>query len=381
MYKRFLEIKLQESLKKYACLVLLGPRQSGKTTLARSLQANFSYLSLEQPDLRQFALQDPRGFFQSHQGSLVLDEVQRAPELLSYLQSILDEPSNSRRFILTGSENLLLSERISQTLAGRTRIFHLLPLSHRELVENQIRPEDSLFERMIRGGYPRPFDQGLDPTEWLSQYYQTYVERDVRTLSAVGNLDLFDRFVRLLAGRTGQLLNLSSLGNDVGISQPTAGSWLSVLKASFISFTLEPHFKNFNKRIIKSPKVYFYDTGLLCYLLRISNTEQLFSHPLRGSIFENWVINEKLKAFLNNGQDAPLYFWRDAKGHEVDLVLDRGTWLEPFEIKSGSTFDPSFIENLDYFSKLQERPGGELIYGGETTFTFKNIPIRSWREL
>jgi uncharacterized protein len=381
MYGRELAREVVAAALQYRALVLLGPRQSGKTTLARSLFPEFRYLSLEDPDVRSRALSDPRGLLGESASSLVLDEVQRAPDLLSYLQGILDDPASKRRFILTGSQNLLLAEKVSQTLAGRTRIFSLLPLSQHELVENGVRTDDRLEDRLYRGGYPRIYDQGLDPSEWLAQYYATYVERDVRSLSTISNLDLFDRYVRLLAGRTGQLLNLSSLGSDSGVSQPTAAAWLSILKTSYICLTLEPHFKNFSKRLIKSPKPYFYDTGLLCYLLRITAPEQIFSHPLRGAIFENWVVTERIKAFFNAGKEAPLYFWRDSKGHEVDLVIDRGTLLEPAEIKSGATFDPSFSAGLKYFASLQRHPGGEIIYGGDESFTYDAFSVTSWKDI
>lgn len=381
MYERHLATEIRAAAAKYRAIVLLGPRQSGKTTLARTLFPDFKYLSLEDPDVRALALSDARGLLSRNPGSLILDEVQRAPDLLSYLQSILDDPASEQRFVLTGSQNLLLAEKVAQTLAGRTRIFSLLPLSQRELVANGVRPNDGLEDRLFHGGYPRIYDQTLNPTEWLGQYYATYVERDVRSLSAIGNLDLFDRYLRLLAGRTSQLLNLSSLGNDCGVSQPTAAAWLSILKTSYICFTLEPHFKNFSKRLIKSPKPYFYDTGLLCYLLRITNAEQLFTHPLRGAIFENWVIVERLKSFINAGSDAPLYFWRDTKGHEIDLVLDRGTLLDPVEIKSGATFDPSFADGLRYFAALQQHPGGEVVYGGDTSFTHSEFRVTSWKDI
>lgn len=381
MYARQLSPLVLEAAKKYRAIVLVGPRQSGKSTFARNLFPDYRYVSLEDPDWRRLALDDPRGFFSRISGSAVLDEVQRAPELLSYIQGILDEPGGQQRFVLTGSQNLLLLEKVSQTLAGRSRLFSLLPFSQRELEMNQV-PRDPSFERrLFTGGYPRLYAEGLDPTEWLAQYYATYVERDVRSVLAIGNLERFDRYVRLLAGRTGQLLNLSSLGNDAGISQPTAGSWLSLLKASFICLTLEPHFKNFGKRLIKSPKLYFYDTGLLCYLLRIRTLDHLMSHPLRGAIFENWVVTEKLKGFFNAGQEAPMYFWRDSNGHEVDLVLDRGTHLDPIEVKSGATFDPSFLDGLEYFAALQGRPGGELIYGGQESFVSRGVRVTSWQDV
>jgi len=381
MYSRILQEKAVQALKQYRALVLLGPRQSGKTTLARAQFSHFQYLSLEAPDVRAFAQSDPRGFLSQHAGDLILDEVQRTPELLSYLQGILDDRTSQRRFVLTGSQNLLLAERVSQTLAGRTRILHLLPLSQREMVLNHINPHASLDARLLGGGYPRIFDQGLDVTDWLGQYYTTYVQRDVRSLINIGDLDQFDRFVRLAAGRTGQLLNLASLGADAGISQPTAKAWLSILKTSYVCFTLEPYFKNFGKRIIKSPKLYFYDTGLLCYLLRITRVEHLQTHPLRGNIFENFVLSERIKQRWNEGREAPLYFWRDSHGNEVDLVEDEAGILTPSEIKAGATFHPEFVNGLDFLCRLQPPKRGQVVYGGETSFDFKDYRVTSWREV
>jgi predicted AAA+ superfamily ATPase len=381
MYRRLLAPAVAAAARQYRAIVLLGPRQSGKTTLARHLFPDFAYVSLEDPDVRRVALSDPRTLLRDTHTSIILDEVQRAPELLSYLQGRLDDPSTQQRFILTGSQNLLLAEQVSQTLAGRTRIFSLLPMSHRELVENNVATQATLDERLFFGGYPRIFEQQLNPTEWLAQYTATYVERDVRQLSQVTSLDLFDRYLRLLAGRAGQLLNLSSLGSDCGVSQPTAAAWLSILKTSYVAFTLEPHFRNFSKRLIKSPKVYFYDTGLLCYLLRITTAAHLFSHPLRGAIFENWVVSERVKGFFNQGQEAPVYFWRDSKGNEVDLLLDRGLYCDPLEIKSSATFDESFLLGLARFADLQRHPGGEVVFGGDSSFSVSDYHITSWRDI
>ncbi len=381
MYKRALQEKALQALQQYRTLVLLGPRQSGKTTLATTLFSDFQYLSLEAPDVRAFAQADPRGFLSQYSGDLILDEVQRTPELLSYLQAILDDRSSKRRFVLTGSQNLLLAERVSQTLAGRTRILHLLPLSQREMNVNAIAAQAPLEVRLLSGGYPRIFQQGLDATDWLAQYYSTYVQRDVRSLLNIGDLDQFDRFVRLAAGRTGQLLNLASLGTDAGVAQPTAKAWLSVLKTSYVCFTLEPYFKNFGKRLIKSPKLYFHDTGLLCYLLRITRPEHLQTHPLRGHILENFVISERIKQRWNEGREAPLYFWRDTHGNEVDLVEDEAGMLEPTEIKSGATFQTDFVAGLDFLGKLQPPNRGTVVYGGETSFDFKDYRVVSWREV
>jgi len=356
----------------------MGPRQSGKTTLSKALFPKFEYFTFESPDLRSQVLLDPRSFLNSL-SSAILDEIQKVPELLSYIQEILDDPSDSRKLILTGSNNLLLHEKISQSLAGRTRIIELFPLQRAELPKNE-RINDS-YKTLYYGGYPRIFDQKLNPTEWLEDYYRTYVERDVRLLLNVGDLNAFDRFVRLCAGRVGQLINYDSLASDAGISQPTAKAWLSVLQTSYICFLLEPHYRNFNKRLIKSPKLYFMDTGLLCYLLRIKSSDQVSSYPLIGSIFENWVVSEIKKSFHHHGQEAPLYFWRDQHGHEVDLAIDQGDFLFCIEIKSGQTFQHGFINSIIWLNKLQNRQTGACIYGGNRNFQINKIMVRSWKNI
>jgi predicted AAA+ superfamily ATPase len=377
MYHRSISDILLSEYEKYPVLAILGPRQTGKTTLARNLFSRLAYVSMEDPDNRRFAMDDPRGFFNRFDGSLIIDEVQKSPDLLSYIQTIVDQPGNKRKFILTGSESLVLSEKISQSLAGRIRLFTLLPLTLDEL------PAKSLNERILSGGYPRPYDQGILASTWLAQYYATYISKDVRQILNLADLDNFDRVVRLFAGRSGQLLNLSNLSNDAGVSAPTIRAWLSVLKSSYICFSLEPHYKNFNKRIIKSPKVYFYDTGLLCYLLRIKTVSELETHPLYGNIFENFVISERLKKIFNQGDESNLYFWRDQKGHEIDLVEDRGAYLFPIEIKSSMTFHSSFVENLHFFNKLQKRKTetlGEVVYSGNESFQFKEYAITPWNK-
>lgn len=397
MYKRHLSIFLKKVAHQYPILTLIGPRQSGKSTLSQKLFNNYDYVSLENPDQRQMALEDPRGFFKKYSKNLIIDEVQRVPELLSYLQGIVDQAKSKQKFVLTGSHQLLLMEKITQSLAGRTVISKLLPLSRREILDRPVAithktypnsPKEKLEKYILRGGYPRIYDKNLDSNLWHEQYYQSYVERDVRVLSQIHDWNLFDRFVRLCAARAGSLLNLSSLANDCGISQPSARHWLSLLQVSFIAFTLQPHFNNFNKRITKSPKLYFYDTGLLCYLLKIKKADTLVHHPMRGALFENWVITEWMKSFYNQGQKPPFYFWQNAKGQEVDLILDEGTQLYPTEIKSAATFHPDFVKNLNYFQKIQGSPSsskkqflGECLYGGEESFEFKNFWVRSWGDL
>jgi predicted AAA+ superfamily ATPase len=381
MYARDSAAKILKTINDYSVIAIVGPRQSGKTTLSKMLFPEFNYVLLEDLSIKEFANSDPKGFFNKYKGSLILDEVQKAPDLLQYIQQMVDTPGNKRKFILSSSEHLLLSEKISQSLAGRVRIFNLLPLSYNELKEVS---SFNLEEMIFKGAYPKIYHQNLDSQEWLSQYYQTYVQKDVREIINISNLDNFDRFIRLCAGRIGQLLDYSSISSDCGLSSPTIKSWLSVLKATFICFTLEPHFKNFNKRIIKSPKLYFYDTGLLCYLLRIKDSSQLNDHPLFGYLYENWIISEFIKSRFNSGSENDSYFWRSQKGHEVDLVIDEGVRLYPIEIKSSMTFNQEFIKNLEYLNKLQENTKninpGTCVYRGEESFTFKNYKINSWKD-
>jgi uncharacterized protein len=379
MFTRNLEALIPEIIARYRCISLVGPRQSGKTTLCRKLFRDYDYYSFESPDVREMLAYDARGLLRSIRHGAIFDEVQKVPELLSYLQEILDDKADSRRFILTGSNNLKLSHNISQTLAGRTRLLQVLPLQRNELPPEK--REQTIDATLWRGAYPRIYDENLDAGVWLGDYFQTYVEKDIRDTVNITNLSAFNNFVRLLAGRVGQLLSLNSLAGDAGITQPTAKSWLSALETTYICFTLQPHFNNFSKRIIKAPKIYFYDTGLLCYLLRIRSPEQLALHPLRGSIFENWVIIEMLKSFLNRGKEAPLYFWRDQHGHEVDLVLDAGSHLNLYEIKSGQTFHLEYMKNLDWLNALQGREQGTCIYGGDKRIQLGELTLLPWSAL
>jgi predicted AAA+ superfamily ATPase len=355
---------------------------------------NHEYVSLEEPDAREFAVADPRGFLKRYRGGVILDEIQRAPDLLSYIQGIVDAEDRPGRYILTGSQQIHLSAKVGQTLAGRTAIVHLLPLSLDELRGLPSRNPWQLndfpergeapvfnFETMLYGGfYPRIHDKGLAPQDWLSGYYQTYVERDIREVSNIGNLDLFQRFVRLCAGRTGQLLNLSSLAADCGISHTTARQWISILQAGFIIHLLPPHFINFSKRVIKSPKLYFLDTGLLCYLLRVREPADLTDHALRGAVFETYVVSELIKAFAHQGEAPPLYFWRDRTGHEVDVLIDAGKKLIPIEIKSGATVNNSFFDGLRYYMALGAAVAqpGILIHGGDDLYARENFIVLPW---
>ncbi len=380
--------------RQFPVVTVTGPRQSGKTTLVKMVFPDHEYVSLEAPDEREFAVADPRGFLKRYTGGVILDEIQRAPDLLSYIQGIVDAEDKPGRYILTGSQQIYLSAKVGQTLAGRTAIVHLLPLGLDELrglpsrnpwqlndLPKRGETPDFNIETMLYGGfYPRIHDKGLAPQDWLSGYYQTYVERDVRELSNIGNLDMFQRFVRLCAGRTGQLLNLSSLAADCGISHTTARQWISILQAGFIIYLLPPHFVNFSKRVIKSPKLYFLDTGLLCYLLRIRNPADLTDHALRGAVFETYVVSELFKAFAHRGETPPLYFWRDRTGHEVDLLIDAGKKLIPIEIKSGATVNNSFFNGLRYYMALGEAVAqpGILIHGGDDLYARENFVVLPW---
>jgi len=395
MLVRHLGTILKKSAEKYPVVTVTGPRQSGKTTLVRRVFEDYAYASLESPDVREFAHEDPRGFLNQFADGVVLDEVQRSPDLLSYIQGIVDAKNEPGQFILTGSQNFMLLERVSQSLAGRTSVFHLLPFSRSELqarspmsvedigsrIPKRQGPAENLFSVLFTGFYPRIYDKHLDPQDWLRNYYQTYVERDVRSIASVGHLEAFGRFVRLCAGRCGQILNLSSLGADCGVSHATAARWLSVLEASFIVYLLRPHHRNFSKRLVKSPKLYFLDTGLLCYLLRIRSAEELLSHSSRGAVFETFVLAELLKAYLNRGTEPQVYFWRDSTGHEVDLIIDRGSELVPVEVKSGETIGSDFFKGLEYWRSLpgQQDTPAAMVFGGETSARRRGVAIYSWR--
>jgi predicted AAA+ superfamily ATPase len=351
---------------RYPVVTVTGPRQSGKTTLCRAAFPDLVYFNLERPDIRDFAVNDPLGFLGQCGGGAVIDEIQRAPELASYIQWHVDEKKTNGQFVLTGSRQLRVSEAISQSLAGRTAIVPLLPFSIRESRESRKHPD---VESLIYTGfYPRIYDHDLDPTQALGDYFETYVERDLRQISEIRNLGSFERFVRLCAGRIGQLLNLQSLGNDAGVSHTTARHWISVLEASFIAFELRPFHANLSKRLIKSPKLYFYDVGLAAYLLGIETAGQIATHPLKGALFENLVIVEALKHRFNLGRRSNLSFYRDSTGKEVDLIYELGDKTIAVEIKAGQTVTGSFFSMLHDFERLlpESTAGKILVHGAES---------------
>ncbi len=363
MIQREAKIKLESLAKSFKTIAVIGPRQSGKTTLVKSTFPNKPYVSLENPDTRKFALEDPRGFLESISKGAILDEVQRTPELFSYLQEIVDNSNEKGLFILTGSNNFLLQENISQSLAGRVAYLNLLPFSIKELASANLVPEtDEVL--LFNGFYPPIYDQEISPLDWIPNYIKTYIERDVRQIKNVTDLLIFEKFMRVLAGRTGQELNFSAISNEVGIDLKTIQSWIGILESSFIIYLLKPHFQNFNKTIVKRPKVYFYDTGLICSFLRISNPIQLESHPLKGAIFETMVVIEMVKKFANKGLPINIYFWRDKTGHEVDVIIDNAGKLIPVEIKSSKTISTEFFKNLKYWNNLSKVNSSILLYSG-----------------
>ncbi len=378
MIKRKLADKLIKLAGEYPIITLTGPRQSGKTTLVRSLFSDYRYLSLEDPDIRLYAREDPRGFLQEYPDQIILDEVQRVPEIFSYLQTHTDQQNKNGQFILTGSQHFLLSENISQSLAGRTGILHLMPLGLEELENISSIPVETF---MLKGGYPRIHANSLDPADFFPAYTATYLERDVRLIKNITSLPLFERFLKLCAGRAGQLVNLSSLADDTGISHNTVKAWLNLLETSFIIFLLQPHYRNYKKRLIKMPKLYFWDSGLLCSLLGIETESQLTSHFLRGNIFESAIISEFIKFRYNRGKGNNCYFWRDRHGKEVDCIIEKTVDdLIPVEIKSGKTVSPDFFKGINYWQKISGNNNGYVIYGGELPQKREKVNVLPWRQ-
>lgn len=383
MIERDLAPRLRAAAKMFPAVTLTGPRQGGKSTLCRALFPKHPYANLEAPDVRDAAIEDPRAFLAAYPEGAIIDEIQRAPELTSYLQPLIDEDPVPGRWILTGSQNFALLESVSQSLAGRTAVLHLLPLNYPEINRFE-QPPASLNEIMFTGGYPRIHDRRIPPSEWLSAYIATYIERDVRSVSNVGDLVAFQRFVELCAGRTGQCINYSTLAADAGISQPTAKAWLSILEASFILYRLPAWSGNIRKRLVKMPKLVFYDTGLVCWLLGLRSAEQLQNHPLRGAIFESWVISEVVKHRANAGERGGVYFYRDRGGTEADLLVETADGMIVIEAKAGQTIAKDMLSPVmrvrDILSGVAE-PRPVLVYGGDQKQSRQNVTIVPWTRL
>ena len=378
---RTLSEKILSLAKMFPVVTLSGPRQSGKTTLCRFLFPAYKYVNLENIDDRMAAEEDPRHFLQPYaETGIVIDEAQKVPALFSYLQGIVDESQEMGKYILTGSQNYLLLEKITQSLAGRIAICNLFPFDTTELAKADLLKND-LNHAMFTGGYPVLYDRHVPERDYFPSYIQTYIERDVRNISRIGDLSIFQKFVKLCAGRTGQLLNLSALGNELSINYKTVRSWISILEASYIVFLLQPHHQNFNKRLVKQPKLYFYDTGLLCALLNIQNPDQLDSHYSRGSLFENYVISEYIKSCFHEGQIPDVYFWRNSTGHEIDLLIEEGNQVRAAEIKSGETLNEDFFKGLKYYKKLSSIPDENcfLVYGGNQNTTRRYGQVIGWQ--
>ncbi|MFH1429560.1 MAG: ATP-binding protein [Candidatus Margulisiibacteriota bacterium] len=373
--------KLIELSKLYPVVTITGPRQSGKTTLVKKTFPDIPYYSLEDPDIRELAINDPRGFLQKSSKKIILDEIQKVPELLSYIQGIVDIDNISGQFILTGSQQFELAAGINQSLAGRTALLKLLPLTVNEI--ESARKKYSIDEYLVNGFYPRIYDKKIDPTQTYKDYFETYVQRDLKQLINIKDLMSFRKFVKLCAGRTGQIFIASTLANEVGVSVPTINSWISILEASYIIFLLEPYYENIGKRLIKSPKIYFYDVGLASYLLGIENTVQVSRDPLRGALVENLVILELIKNRFNQSKDHNLFFYRDKHKNEIDVIIKSGHEIIPVEIKSSSTFHVDFLKGIDYISKIipDRIKSSYVVYTGNIEQTIHSTSLINYKHL
>lgn len=375
MYQRFLEGHIQKLFTQFPVVGILGPRQSGKTTLAKICFPHMAYVNLEDLSVREYARVDPKGFLAQYPQGAIIDELQNVPSLFSYLQVLTDQKNVPGQFVVTGSHNFWLSNHISQSLAGRIAITTLLPLSIQELGS-----QDDVNTMVYKGFYPRMHNHQIAPFDFYRSYTQTYVEKDLRQLINIPDLSVFQRFLKLCAGRVGQVVNFSSLGNDAGITHVTAKKWLSLLESSFILFQLQPFYENFNKRVIKAPKIYFYDTGLLCHLLGIGEGNQLEHHYAKGSIFENLIIADLKKMVEGGNCMRNLYFWRDNHGYEVDVLYERGQEMVPIEIKSGQTISSDYTQNLTFFEALKPCKTKMVVYQGQDSQVRQGIQIYPWKK-
>ena len=387
MIQRKIKETFLHALQFYPITILTGPRQSGKSTFLKNSLPDWNYISLEDPDIREFCKTDPRGFLSSHPEHSIIDEAQRVPELFSYLQTQVDKSGESGQYVLSGSQNFQLMKSISQSLAGRCAVLKLLPFSQKELQSARLLPKD-VYKYIYTGGYPRIYDKHIPPARYYADYFETYVQRDIRNLENIGDLLLFTRFIKLCAGRIGQLVNISSLANDCGISSTTATRWLSLLETSFIIYKLKPDFRNFTKRLTKVPKLYFTDTGLACYLLGLKNAEQLAFHYFRGNLFENTVINAFIYNEYNRGNEPDFSYWRDKTGLEIDLlktgITQDGTeTIEAYEIKSGETMSFDYFLNMEKWAKLpgNTRNAKTVIYAGKKRFATKYGTVIPWNKV
>lgn len=381
MISRTLEDKIKSLAKQLPAIALMGPLQSGKTTLARHLFGEIPYVSLEDIDVRSYAERDPRRFLSEYKDGAIFDEIQNVPHLFSYLQRQIDDSEQNGRYILTGSQNFLLHQSISQSLAGRVAMVTLLPLSMEELNRCNAM-QDNKYAMILKGFYPRIHKENIEHSDWYPSYITTYLERYLRQLKNISSLSQFQLFLKLCSGRIGQLLNYASLANDCGISLNTAKSWIGLLESSYIIFLLRPHHANFNKRLVKSPKLYFFDTGVAASLLEIETERQLFLHPLRGALFENLVILEAYKYRINQNKKPNLFFWRDNHGNEVDLIIESAIQKIPVEIKSGETVSGDFFKGVNYWRALAGNVVGYAIYGGQRAESFgDNSKIIPWQQM
>jgi predicted AAA+ superfamily ATPase len=380
-YPRSTAELLLHSLRGYPVVVLTGPRQAGKSTLLRQALPGWQMLSLEDIDLREFAQSDPRAFLQRYPAPLILDEAQRVPGLLSYIQTMVDVSGRMGQYVLSGSQQFSLLAGVTQSLAGRASLIELHPLRLKELSDGGDMPT-SLDRYLLQGGYPAVHARGLDAQRYYADYVASYVERDVRSLSAVQDLGTFQRFMRLCAARTAQLLNLNALANDCGISQPTANAWMNLLEASFIVKRVAPYHRNFGKRLVKTPKLYFLDTGLCAWLLGIASERDMQSHYARGALFETWAVTEALKWRAMRGNAQPLYFWRDNIGNEVDLLLEQDAGITLVEVKSGQTFQPGWLQSLNTVQRHISQPTrNAVLYGGDLSAQRTDAQLVGWRDL